>query len=450
MDTRLSTVKNTSPVLTGGQVSTQESKLAAVEGVEPTQSFKSVLNKQVKAQQGTVKTQPGNGGSHLDAKRAQEDANQEAVIDGVVAERLQLAEADKKIRLKATPAHEDAFSKAELTDKTEQDHQNALSEIFAMTAFSAPVEAQTANVATSVKPTVESAVDNAMLINPNVATLSVMPTVPLRSAEANLVTGNAPAMSQLQSLTNNGAQLVASDPAVGTEKLALNEAATLGADSGLGQAHTAFATKLDEAQWSATQTSELKAEQGAQSAALLKDTNAAPLSGTLNSAITANTNALNEINASQALVSRGTIEAYPGKTGWDQAISQRVLWMVGSGEQAATLTLNPPDLGPLQVVVSVSNGQADASFTSDNAEVRRALQDGIEHLREKMRESGVELGQTNVQSGEQSRQTFEQATQNRATGQRHSERFASQNASATQSASQVQYKVSNGLVDTFA
>jgi flagellar hook-length control protein FliK len=32
--------------------------------------------------------------------------------------------------------------------------------------------------------------------------------------------------------------------------------------------------------------------------------------------------------------------------------------MVGSEEQTASLTLNPPDLGPLQVVLSVSNDQA--------------------------------------------------------------------------------------------
>ncbi len=151
--------------------------------------------------------------------------------------------------------------------------------------------------------------------------------------------------------------------------------------------------------------------------------------------------------AQQAATSH-VAEAFSGKATWNQAISQRVLWMVGAGEQSATLTLNPPDLGPLQVVVHVHNGMADTRFTSDNAEVRQALQDGMDNLREKMRESGVQLGQTNVQSGEQSRQEFQQTSQQNNLGARNSTTTeATQNASVM---SQVKSYVANGLVDTFA
>ena len=66
--------------------------------------------------------------------------------------------------------------------------------------------------------------------------------------------------------------------------------------------------------------------------------------------------------STQQAASTNVISAYPGKPGWDQAISQKVVWMVGAGEQSATLTLNPPDLGPLQVVIHVHNDQADATF----------------------------------------------------------------------------------------
>lgn len=141
------------------------------------------------------------------------------------------------------------------------------------------------------------------------------------------------------------------------------------------------------------------------------------------------------------------IEADFGKTGWNQAISQRVVWMAGAGEQSATLTLNPPDLGPLQVVVQVHNGLADTTFTSDNADVRQALQDGMEHLREKMRESGVQLGQTNVQSGEQSQRTFEQATQHRTSQNRTAASLTTDDVATQQ---KPMMRVSNGLVDTFA
>jgi len=158
-----------------------------------------------------------------------------------------------------------------------------------------------------------------------------------------------------------------------------------------------------------------------------------------------------QINAAAQLQEVGrsnTINAYPGKTGWDQAISQKVMWMVGAGEQSASLTLNPPDMGPLQVVIHVHNDQADTTFISDNAEVRQALQDGMANLRDKMNESGIQLGQANVSSGGQSQQAFQQAAQSRMAAQAN-------NNGAPVVADKVgtantMVRVANGLVDTFA
>jgi flagellar hook-length control protein FliK len=147
----------------------------------------------------------------------------------------------------------------------------------------------------------------------------------------------------------------------------------------------------------------------------------------------------------QQIGSSNSIQVYPGKTGWDQAISQKVLWMVGAGEQSATLTLNPPDLGPLQVVISVHNDKADTTFISNNAEVRQALQDGMSNLREKMSESGLQLGQANVSSGERSQREFQPTTQN----QRASQRGDSAPVLSEEKASRISVRTLNGLVDTF-
>ncbi|EGF33770.1 Flagellar hook-length control protein fliK [Oxalobacteraceae bacterium IMCC9480] len=84
---------------------------------------------------------------------------------------------------------------------------------------------------------------------------------------------------------------------------------------------------------------------------------------------------------------------------WDQALGQRMVWMVAGAEQSATLTLNPPDLGPLQVVLNVSNGQADASFFAAQPEVRQALEAAMPKLREMLGDAGISLGQANVSSG---------------------------------------------------
>jgi flagellar hook-length control protein FliK len=104
------------------------------------------------------------------------------------------------------------------------------------------------------------------------------------------------------------------------------------------------------------------------------------------------------------------LPARVGTSAWDQQLGQKVVWMVAGGEQSAALTLNPPDLGPLQVVLNVSNDQASASFTAAQPEVRQALEAAMPKLREMMSEAGIQLGSATVSadtSGQQ--QAFDQA-----------------------------------------
>lgn len=84
---------------------------------------------------------------------------------------------------------------------------------------------------------------------------------------------------------------------------------------------------------------------------------------------------------------------------WDQAISQRVLWMAQDKLQSASLTLNPPQLGPLQVILQIENQQASVQFLTASAQVQQALQDAIPVLREMLGQSGIQLGQADVGSG---------------------------------------------------
>jgi flagellar hook-length control protein FliK len=135
-----------------------------------------------------------------------------------------------------------------------------------------------------------------------------------------------------------------------------------------------------------------------------------------------------------------------GKPGWNEAINQRVMYMVNASEQTATLTLNPPDLGPLQVVISVNNDKADTTFISDNADVRQALQDGMDNLREKMNEAGISLGQSNVNSGAQ--QQANQANPEKS-GPQGSQNLGNPLTQPIDKAS-TKVIVNNGLVDLFA
>jgi flagellar hook-length control protein FliK len=148
------------------------------------------------------------------------------------------------------------------------------------------------------------------------------------------------------------------------------------------------------------------------------------------------------------LGSSNQINAYPGKTGWDQAISQKIVWMVGAAEQSATLTLNPPDLGPLQVVINVRNDMADTTFISSNAEVRQALQDGMSNLREKMSESGIQLGQASVSSEGRPQQEFQQTVLDQKSSEFNGTDSILPKETTIQKGSIS--RINNGLVDIFA
>jgi flagellar hook-length control protein FliK len=94
-----------------------------------------------------------------------------------------------------------------------------------------------------------------------------------------------------------------------------------------------------------------------------------------------------------------TVEPHVGTSAWGQSLGEKTVWMVNQRVQVADLHLNPPDLGPLQVTVTVNNDQATASFVSQHAEVRQAIESALPKLREMLAESGISLGNTSVDSG---------------------------------------------------
>lgn len=140
-----------------------------------------------------------------------------------------------------------------------------------------------------------------------------------------------------------------------------------------------------------------------------------------------------------------------GATGWDNALGQKVLWMASNQQQVAELTLNPPDLGPLQVVLSVSNDQASATFISQNIDVRQALEAALPRLREMMADSGINLGETTVSADTSQRQgAFEQQDRSHARNSGSRETMAGLNIESTGIGMTRIPAGGNRLVDTFA
>ncbi|MBX2809945.1 MAG: flagellar hook-length control protein FliK [Cellvibrionaceae bacterium] len=87
---------------------------------------------------------------------------------------------------------------------------------------------------------------------------------------------------------------------------------------------------------------------------------------------------------------------------WGQALNERVVWMSAQGIQEAEIHLDPPELGPLQVKVTVEKEQAHVSFTVQHASVRDALDQNALRLREMFDSDGINL--VNVDISDQAEQ----------------------------------------------
>ena len=153
----------------------------------------------------------------------------------------------------------------------------------------------------------------------------------------------------------------------------------------------------------------------------------------------------NQISTSDAPVH---LTPHVGTAAWDQAVGQKVVWMVAGGQQTAELTLNPPDLGPLQVIISVNNDQANASFFSAQPEVRDALESALPKLRQMMSDAGVQLSGFSVNS-QSSNQGSQFSGERPATRTQNNSNEKSGDSSSPALVSTSRIKTKEGLVDTF-
>ena len=138
-----------------------------------------------------------------------------------------------------------------------------------------------------------------------------------------------------------------------------------------------------------------------------------------------------------------------GTAAWGQALGDKLVWMAAGTQQTASLTLNPPNLGPLQIVLHVTNDQATASFFSAQPEVRHALEAAFPRLREMMNDAGIQLGQATVSADTPQQQNDTPDRQ----AQRIVPPFPGADAGAPAGLQAVQAPIrqsGRGLVDTFA
>ncbi len=104
------------------------------------------------------------------------------------------------------------------------------------------------------------------------------------------------------------------------------------------------------------------------------------------------------------LISAPDLDLPLGQSGWDRELSSRVQWMVNRDVQTAELRINPPNLGPVELRVSVQNDQASVILVSQHAVVREAMEAALPRLRDMLTDQGmqqVEVAVSNQSFAEQ-------------------------------------------------
>jgi flagellar hook-length control protein FliK len=84
---------------------------------------------------------------------------------------------------------------------------------------------------------------------------------------------------------------------------------------------------------------------------------------------------------------------------WADDFSNRMAVMVRAGESTASLQLTPVDLGPVEVNVTVKDGNATILFGASQAETRALLEASLPKLREMLAAQGFNLLDASVSSG---------------------------------------------------
>jgi flagellar hook-length control protein FliK len=84
---------------------------------------------------------------------------------------------------------------------------------------------------------------------------------------------------------------------------------------------------------------------------------------------------------------------------WQETFASRVQWLVDSATGEARITLNPPELGAVDVTVSLVDDKTYVQLTTATAAARDELAQSLPRLRELFAASGLELGGASVHDG---------------------------------------------------
>ena len=140
------------------------------------------------------------------------------------------------------------------------------------------------------------------------------------------------------------------------------------------------------------------------------------------------------------------LQAPVGSNQFAPALGSQLSVLVRDGIDHAQLRLNPAEMGPIEVRISIDGTQAQVDFSAAHAATRQALQDAVPALASALRENGLTLTGGGV---------FEQAREQRGDARQDGSRAAAQRSGATPDGAAAAAAVprmprARGVVDLYA
>jgi flagellar hook-length control protein FliK len=91
-----------------------------------------------------------------------------------------------------------------------------------------------------------------------------------------------------------------------------------------------------------------------------------------------------------------TLTYAPGDARFGDALGERLSWMVRDGLQQAEITLNPQELGPIRIALTMAGDAAELSIQAEHALTRQSIEEALPRLKALLADQGLQLGQTDV------------------------------------------------------
>jgi flagellar hook-length control protein FliK len=138
------------------------------------------------------------------------------------------------------------------------------------------------------------------------------------------------------------------------------------------------------------------------------------------------------------------LESPVGSAAWNDELGTQLTWMTQKGLETGSLRVSPEHLGPVEVQISVQNGDASVWFGATHPDTRAALEQALPQLREMFASQGMTLTDSGVSREPPRNQTRSQAPQSISAVSAVSAVGSSDVSTAAA------VRMSLGLVDTYA